>query len=98
TVGSALSILPVRSALRSENQKGIRPAFVDRWYNLDAKGDLVGGMLRDRFQISEEYLELDPTGCSRGWFGYNLACAHSSYFNTANTRVNRDLFARYILS
>ncbi len=98
TVGSALSILPVRTALRSENQNGRRPAFVDRWYNLDAKGDLVGGMIRDQFEITDEYLELDPTGCTRGWFGYNLGCAHSSYFNPANARVNRDIFAKFILS
>jgi hypothetical protein len=98
TVGSALSILPVRTALRAENQNGRRPAFVDRWYNLDAKGDLVGGMLRDKFELTEEYLELDPTGCTRSWFGYNLGCAHSSYFNTANAKVNRDLFAKFILS
>jgi metacaspase-1 len=98
TVGSALSILPVRAALRPENQNGRRPAFVDRWYNLDAKGDLVGGMIRDQFEITDEYLELDPTGCARGWFGYNLGCAHSSYFNTANATVNRDIFAKFILS
>jgi hypothetical protein len=98
TVGSALSMLPVRAALRSENQNGRRPAFVERWYNLDAKGDLVGGMLGDKFEITDEYLELDPTGCTRGWFGYNLACAHSSYFGTANAKVNRDIFAKFILS
>lgn len=98
TLGSALSLLPVRAALRSENQNGRRPAFVERWYNLDAKGDLVGGMIRDQFEVTDEYLELDPTGCSRSWFGYNLGCAHSSYFSTANVSVNRDIFAKLILA
>ena len=45
SVGSALSIAPVRDRLREENQDGNRPTNVEYWINLDAKGDLVGGML-----------------------------------------------------
>ncbi|GAB4383670.1 MAG: hypothetical protein Kow00121_45940 [Elainellaceae cyanobacterium] len=97
TVGSALSILPVRTSLRAENQDGRRPAMVDRWINLDAKGDIVGGMIRDRFAVNHEFLELTPGSCQRGWFGYDISCAHSSYFSADNTAVNRDLFARFIL-
>lgn len=98
TVGSALSMFPVRSYLRQENKDGRRPAFVDRWMNLDAKGDLVGGMLGDMFDVNQDYLELVPTSCPRGLFGYGLACAHSSYFVKDNVTVNRDIFGKFITS
>ncbi len=98
TVGSALSISPVRDRLREENQDGNSPANVEHWINLDAKGDLVGGMLGDRFDVTKEYLNLDPTGCSRFLGIYNLSCAHRSYFSHGNIPVNRDIFAKYITS
>nr|RNJ65543.1 MAG: caspase family protein [Leptolyngbya sp. IPPAS B-1204] len=98
TVGSALSIGPVRRSLRSENQDGDRPASVSRWINIDAQGDLVGGMLADMFDVNQEFLNLEPTGCSRSWLGYNLGCAHGSYFVESNLKVNRDIFAAYILA
>ncbi len=96
TVGSALSISPVRARLREENKDGNRPTNVEQWLNLDAKGDLVGGMLGDKFDVTQEHLNLKPTGCSRSWGFYNLGCAHSSYFSQSNTDVNRDIFAQYI--
>ncbi len=96
TVGSALSLGPVRIALRSENKNGRRPTMVNQWINLDAKGDLVGGLLGDQFEVNQEYLKLEPTGCP-GFLGiYNLVCAHSSYFDRRNLTVNDDIFARYI--
>lgn len=98
TVGSALSISPVRDRLREENQDGNRPANVEQWLNLDARGDLVGGMLGDKFDVTQEYLDLEPTGCSRFLGIYNPGCAHSSYFSQGNTTVNRDIFAQYITS
>lgn len=98
TVGSALSLGPVRSSLREANQEGRLPALVNRWINIDAKGDLVGGMLSDRFDVTQDYLEQDPTGCTKGLFGYNLVCAHSSYFQAVNVTVNRDIFAKYLNS
>lgn len=98
TVGSALSIGPVRRSLRDENKDGDRPAYVDGWINLDAQGDLVGGMLGDMFEVTSESLNLYPTGCSKGLFGYNLTCAHGSYFVEANLAVNRDIFAKFILA
>jgi hypothetical protein len=98
TVGSALSIPPVRDSLREENKQGDRPDLVKSWFNLDAKGDLVGGLLGDRFEITDEFLELEPTECERGWFGYNLGCAHGSYFRENNLAVNRDIFAIFINS
>ena len=96
TVGSALSLPPVRNSLRQENKKGDRPVLVNNWFNLDAKGDLVGGMLQGKFEITEEFLELEPTECDRGLLGYSLGCAHGSYFKENNLAVNRDIFARSI--
>ena len=98
TVGSALSISPVRDRLRAENQDGNRPTNVEQWLNLDARGDLVGGMLGDKFDVTQEYLNLEPTGCSRFLGIYNPGCAHNSYFSQSNTAVNRDIFAQYITS
>ena len=98
TVGSALSISPVRDRLRAENKDGNSPANVEEWINLDAKGDLVGGMLGDRFDVTREYLDLEPTECSSFLGIYNLSCAHSSYFSQSNTTVNREIFAKHIIN
>jgi hypothetical protein len=97
TVGSPLSMRPVRASLRSENRDGRRPSMVNQWINLDAQGDKVGGMLGDMFEITQEYLGIHPIGCQLEWFGYRLSCAHQSYFAKENTDVNRDIFAQYIL-
>jgi hypothetical protein len=101
--GSALSIAPVQDRLRPENRpangrRAPTPALVDAWINLDAKGDLVGGPLGGRFPVNREYLELDPTTCARQfWGGYDIGCAHGSYFQKPNLKVNRDIFASHIL-
>lgn len=99
TVGAALSMPPVRGSLRATNRDGRRPALVERWVNLDAQGDIVGGTLADMFDVDVEKLELEPTGCQRnlgglGW--YNLGCAHGSYFRSDNVTVNRQIFAQFI--
>lgn len=99
TVGAALSMPPVRGSLRAANRDGRRPALVERWVNLDAQGDIVGGTLGDLFEVDVEKLELEPSGCQRnlgglGW--YNLACAHGSYFGADNVTVNRQIFAQFI--
>lgn len=103
TVGSALSIGPVQWRLRPENrpsgsQKAPRPVLVENWINLDAKGDLVGGRLIRKFQVDKEYLALKPASCTRHLWGYDLGCAHSSYFQPDNLTVNRDIFAQHILN
>lgn len=98
TVGSALSIGPVYSSLRPKNKDGDLPAGVTRWINLDAKGDLVGGLLRDKFAVTQENLNLEPTGCSSFLGIVNLGCAHSSYFDRRNVEVNRNIFARWLNS
>jgi hypothetical protein len=65
TAGSDLSISPVRSCLREQNKDGRRPGQVNRWINLDAEGDLVGGTLSDMFAVDVEDLNLQPVGCQR---------------------------------
>lgn len=102
TVGSALSLAPVQGALRpgnrpAQSRRAPKPSLVQTWINLDAKGDHVGGPIGHRFDVSREFLNLEPTGCPSGPLGYSLGCAHSSYFNPANLTVNRDIFAATML-
>ena len=102
TIGSALSIGPVQSSLRPQNrpdgaQRAPFPALVRNWINLDASGDLVGGPLRSRFPVHRDCTELVPVGCPRRLWGYDLGCAHGSYFDPANLAVNRDILAAHIL-
>jgi len=102
TVGSALSIGPVQETLRPANRppQGGRapfPSLANSWINLDAQGDLVGGSLTRRFPVSREYLNLLPTTCPKRLWGYDLGCAHGSYFQASNTAVNRDIFAAHLL-
>ncbi len=95
TVGSALSIGMVQDRLRPDD--GRRPAIVDRWINLDARGDIVGGPLADAsFQVDAEYLNLQPIGCGTFLGQVSPACAHSSYFDAENTPVNAEIFAGQI--
>ncbi len=92
TAGSALSIGPVRSQLLPAAADGHKPRMVDRWVNLDARHDIVGGRLDRYFAVDREELGLDPTNC--GFL--NAVCAHSSYFDRDNVGVNRDIFGRTI--
>ena len=78
-------------------ETGRKPILVDQWINIDARGDVVGGTLRSfPFDVDHEELNLEPTGCSSGFFGVSPACAHRSYFVEENTIVNRDIFANRI--
>lgn len=97
TVGSALSIRPVQRRLRFGARGGKKPSLVENWVNLDARGDIVGGTLRGfSKEVDAEFLNLEPTGCATdGWF-ISASCAHSSYFDKQNSRVNRDIFAQEI--
>jgi hypothetical protein len=102
TIGSALSIGPVQDSLRPQNRpaggrRAPYPALVRNWVNLDARGDLVGGPLRSRFPVQQDCTELVPVGCPRRVWGYDLGCAHGSYFDAANLAVNRDILAAHIL-
>jgi|GEM_PF-156933 len=95
TVGSALSIGYVKNRLNPDSRDGHRPRMVGNWVNLDARGDIVGGSLRDLpFAIDHEFLNLEPVGCSLVL--PSPACAHSSYFDRRNIATNRDIFGRII--
>ena len=98
TVGAALSLSPVKAALRTANKDGKRPGNVSRWVNINARGDIVGGELKGRpYQVDADFPTVVPVGCST-LFGraVNPACAHRSYFLADNTAVNRDIFAAFI--
>jgi hypothetical protein len=98
TVGAALSIPPVKMRLRPANRDGRKPANTRRWVNLDARGDPVGGPLKNRpFAVDEDIVNLTPVGCNGGLL-VNPQCAHSSYFDSSNRTVNRDIFASRIMS
>lgn len=93
TVGSALSIGTVRRNLRGRISGGGRPVAVDRWVNLDAEYDMVGGRIRGEFSVDVERLNLSAVDCS---FFVTPTCAHSSYFVAENLVVNRDIFGFHI--
>ena len=98
TAGAALSIGPVKQALRLANKDGRRPENVNRWINLNARGDIVGGVLKGRpYQVDADFPNLAPFNCTT-LFGsaINPACAHRSYFVDGNDVVNRDIFAAFI--
>lgn len=97
TVGAALSIGAVKLGLRSQNKDGRKPTGVRRWVNLDARGDLIGGPLQGRpYAVDEDRLNLEPFGCGSFLGAVNPSCSHSSYFQSGNDAVNRDIFARFI--
>jgi hypothetical protein len=97
TVGAALSIVPVKMRLRLANQDGRRPAMVRRWINLNARGDVVGGPLKNRpFQVDDDFPNLDPYGCPSFLGIVNPSCAHGSYFQSRNEPVNRDIFVAFM--
>jgi hypothetical protein len=95
TVGAALAISFVARRLRPGD--GQKPMLVDKWINLNARGDGVGGSLQATgFQVDQEYLRLPPFGCDDFLGLVSPACAHGSYFESGNTVVNRDIFADWI--
>jgi hypothetical protein len=95
TVGSALSIDEVRRKLLPEAADGRRPRVVKRWVNLNARFDVVGGLMRGRpYAVDQEFVNLKPFGCSS--LIPNPVCAHGSYFREGNVAVNRDIFADWI--
>ncbi|WP_372717949.1 caspase family protein [Novipirellula sp.] len=95
TVGAALAIKFVTKRLRPDD--GRKPQMVDHWINLNARGDGVGGsLIATGMQFDREFLRLDPFGCSSTFGFVSPACAHSSYFKSGNSRVNRDVFAHSI--
>lgn len=100
-LGSALSIGVVQNNLLERVGDGRKPTLVDRFFNVDAGGDIIGGEICPLFAATKEFLRRKPTGCKTFFFtktAMNFTCAHSSYFHSANTAVNRKIVARYINS
>jgi len=91
-VGSALSLWPVQTNLFERITDGRRPTVVDRVFNLNARGDIVGGPIGRNFDVNDEFLGLDAQGCSL----FNVGCSHVSYFQANNLVVNRDIFGLLI--
>lgn len=95
TVGAALSISFVAKRLRPST--GAKPHLVDNWININSKGDFVGGSLvANGLKPDQEVVGLKPIGCNSILGVFNPACAHSSYFNSDNLTVNKDIFAKWI--
>jgi hypothetical protein len=87
----------VKLRLRQANKDGRKPASVRRWVNLDAHGDVIGGLLKGRpYVVDLDFVNLEATGCSSFLGVVNPACAHGSYFDSSNTAVNQGIFARFI--
>ena len=82
TLGSPLWL--VRPFL--DERSGRRPAGVEHWMNVHAKGDLVGSWLKPAFKVDRDY-EVPSVGTD----------AHGSYFAKGNEAVQRDLIASRIL-
>jgi metacaspase-1 len=91
TIGAALSIPFVRWKL---GLNSTRSKTIDRWINIDNKGDAVGGSIATKFPSVEEYLGLVPMSCST----WDLGCCHSAYFDRENLTVNRHILAAAILN
>lgn len=92
-----MSIPTIKRNLLPLARDGRRPRLVDRWINVDACGDVVGGLMKGQpYAVDEEFLNRDPVGCSNFFGLVSPKCAHSSYFNPDNHAVNRDIFGRFI--
>ncbi len=91
SVGSPLSIDEITPALIPTAQDGHRPSIVQKWINLNAQFDPIGGPLSG-YSVDQQFLNLMPVGCPAP----DPACAHSSYFNNGNLTVNQNIFGENI--
>lgn len=83
TLGSPLWMPPLRPFLRPASAK---PANVDRWVNITAHGDPVGGWLYTGFPTDRDFQAPGVAGVS----------AHSSYFTMNNAGVMQDLITHFL--
>lgn len=96
TVGSALAINFVNNRLLPEAADRRLPRLADRWVNVNAFGDFVGGSLTaDDFELDEDH---DITGLAAVGCGLipSPRCAHSSYFDAENQIVNNEIFGSFV--
>jgi hypothetical protein len=95
TCGAALSIPAVRWNLFGRVGDGRRPRLVRRWINLNARGDLVGGSLKDRgYAVHDDFVNLPTVVCRP--FPPDPVCAHASYFRAENLRVNQGIMGALV--
>ncbi len=78
TLGSPLWMATVRKILDFDGKR----YSCDRWINIDARFDIIGGELQDRYQVNQDYLVPSVGGHP-----------HNSYFHPDNERVQRDIVA-----
>lgn len=83
TLGSPLWMLPIRPLIRPAPSK---PANVDRWINITAHGDPIGGWLYPHFPLDRDFQAPGVKGIS----------THSSYFTRGNAGVMQDLVSRFL--
>lgn len=83
TLGSPLWL--VRHLL--EHRSGGKPANVDQWMNITARGDRVGGWLEPDFEVDKDLVVPSVRGIG----------PHSSYFVPENVTVQGDLIASLVL-
>lgn len=82
TLGSPLWM--VRRLL--EERSGHKPANLEQWLNIHARGDVIGSWLQPAFKLDTEY-EVPSIGKN----------AHASYFNRDNQAVQENLVAPFVL-
>ncbi|MFN0147169.1 MAG: caspase family protein [Dehalococcoidia bacterium] len=82
TLGSPLWMQVVRDILDFDERR----AGFERWMNIDAEGDLIGGRLHPKYAVDNDYLV--PSAGSGN--------AHGSYFRAENVLVQRDLVGKAI--
>lgn len=84
TLGSPLWMPPIRPLLRPAPAK---PGNVERWINITAHGDAIGGWLYNHFPVDRDFQAPAYPGSG----------AHSSYFLAGNAGVMQDLVSRFLL-
>ena len=93
TIGSPLSLVPVRELMDEGAQSVRRPALIKRWGNIDLQSDLLGGqILNHPFQVDFEFLELpDFLGAPN-----SKSSVHIPYPAPCIERISPELLARVL--
>ena len=85
TFGCPLWIGPLRRRL--EVSSGEKPASVDFWVNVGARGDRIGGWLHPTYAVDRDYQVPTPPRES----------PHGSYFAAGNETVLKDIVTHFVL-
>ena len=68
--------------------KPSKPGNVERWVNITAHGDPIGGWLYTHFPVDRDFQAPAVAGIG----------AHSSYFKAGNANVMQDIVSRFLLA